>query len=128
LMFCDNMSSVLCLILLTLSSSLYCLLCYYVTDTNQSFPTRLSSDLTCRVVRCVTCSVPERKSCPPWCARKRPHRIATRSWSFTRDRKSTRLNSSHGSISYAVFCLNTKKNSLNYEFRDVSSIEINGYN
>src|SRR5207245_4142362 len=26
-----------------------------------------------------------------------------------RDRKSTRLNSSHGSISYAVFCLNRKK-------------------
>src|SRR5207245_11294464 len=26
-----------------------------------------------------------------------------------RDRKSTRLNSSHGSISYAVFCLKTKK-------------------
>src|SRR3989337_4195760 len=25
------------------------------------------------------------------------------------DRKSTRLNSSHGSISYAVFCLNTKQ-------------------
>src|SRR5207245_4899835 len=27
-----------------------------------------------------------------------------------RDRKSTRLNSSHGSISYAVFCLRKKKN------------------
>src|SRR5207245_7522105 len=27
----------------------------------------------------------------------------------TRDRKSTRLNSSHGSISYAVFCLKTKR-------------------
>src|SRR5207245_7042982 len=26
-----------------------------------------------------------------------------------RDRKSTRLNSSHGSISYAVFCLKTKR-------------------
>src|SRR5689334_25423268 len=26
------------------------------------------------------------------------------------DRKSTRLNSSHSSISYAVFCLNKKKN------------------
>src|SRR3712207_8371780 len=26
----------------------------------------------------------------------------------TRDRKSTRLNSSHANISYAVFCLNTK--------------------
>src|SRR6266542_6456429 len=28
-----------------------------------------------------------------------------------RDRKSTRLNSSHGSTSYAVFCLKKKKNS-----------------
>src|SRR5207245_7429821 len=28
-----------------------------------------------------------------------------------RDRKSTRLNSSHGSISYAVFCLKKKKDS-----------------
>src|SRR5207245_10609596 len=28
------------------------------------------------------------------------------------DRKSTRLNSSHGSISYAVFCLKKKKNKL----------------
>src|SRR2546422_4497072 len=29
---------------------------------------------------------------------------------ITRDRKSTRLNSSHGYISYAVFCLKKKKN------------------
>src|SRR5438128_3436499 len=29
------------------------------------------------------------------------------------DRKSTRLNSSHGSISYAVFCLKKKKNKIN---------------
>src|SRR2546422_5304710 len=29
-----------------------------------------------------------------------------------RDRKSTRLNSSHGYISYAVFCLKKKKNNL----------------
>src|SRR2546429_3626086 len=29
-----------------------------------------------------------------------------------RDRKSTRLNSSHGYISYAVFCLKKKKDSL----------------
>src|SRR2546429_2306296 len=34
------------------------------------------------------------------------------------DRKSTRLNSSHGYISYAVFCLKKKK-----MFRDVESIE-----
>src|SRR2546422_7258318 len=34
------------------------------------------------------------------------------------DRKSTRLNSSHGYISYAVFCLKKKKNkkvSINYD-------------
>src|SRR2546422_6440241 len=33
-----------------------------------------------------------------------------------RDRKSTRLNSSHGYISYAVFCLK-KKNRVNYDRR-----------
>src|SRR5690348_18220222 len=31
----------------------------------------------------------------------------------TRDRKSTRLNSSHPSISYAVFCLKKKKEDIN---------------
>src|SRR3712207_8390369 len=30
------------------------------------------------------------------------------------DRKSTRLNSSHANISYAVFCLKKKKLSMNY--------------
>src|SRR2546430_11407696 len=33
-----------------------------------------------------------------------------------RDRKSTRLNSSHSQISYAVFCLKKKKNTI--EIRD----------
>src|SRR5258707_14145498 len=32
-----------------------------------------------------------------------------RSWATTGDRKSTRLNSSHANISYAVFCLKKKK-------------------
>src|SRR3712207_7160462 len=32
--------------------------------------------------------------------------------SSSRDRKSTRLNSSHANISYAVFCLKKKKNIL----------------
>src|SRR3712207_8238741 len=31
-----------------------------------------------------------------------------------RDRKSTRLNSSHANISYAVFCLKKKKTTSNY--------------
>src|SRR3712207_8381031 len=33
-----------------------------------------------------------------------------------RDRKSTRLNSSHANISYAVFCLKKKKIQLNYAY------------
>src|SRR6266542_5934657 len=37
-----------------------------------------------------------------------PRRVRRRPRS-ARDRKSTRLNSSHGSISYAVFCLKKKK-------------------
>src|SRR5947209_14735682 len=32
-----------------------------------------------------------------------------------KDRKSTRLNSSHANISYAVFCLKKKKNEQNYK-------------
>src|SRR2546422_3726511 len=36
------------------------------------------------------------------------------------DRKSTRLNSSHGYISYAVFCLKKKKVCNNYLARQVS--------
>src|SRR5207245_10194818 len=42
-----------------------------------------------------------------------PSRASTRAYITEvlrrRDRKSTRLNSSHGSISYAVFCLKKKK-------------------
>src|SRR3989337_3591423 len=34
------------------------------------------------------------------------------------DRKSTRLNSSHGSISYAVFCLKTKKHTSEAQSRE----------
>src|SRR2546429_3804417 len=39
------------------------------------------------------------------------------------DRKSTRLNSSHGYISYAVFCLKKKKNS-NYNDSFIASVPI----
>src|SRR5256885_5433782 len=39
-----------------------------------------------------------------------------------RDRKSTRLNSSHLVISYAVFCLKKKKNTLRYTLGCVSPI------
>src|SRR5690348_7514206 len=57
-----------------------------------------------------------------------PHRLRTssppRSRSFGQDRKSTRLNSSHPSISYAVFCLKKKKqtNKQCYLLRSVIDI------
>src|SRR2546427_5720336 len=38
--------------------------------------------------------------------------IRGRSGAASRDRKSTRLNSSHSQISYAVFCLKKKKKSI----------------
>src|SRR3712207_7274185 len=43
-------------------------------------------------------------------------RLWDRQWNFrlnvNKDRKSTRLNSSHANISYAVFCLKKKKHAL----------------
>src|SRR2546422_7837448 len=39
--------------------------------------------------------------------------LAAPRWSTRLDRKSTRLNSSHGYISYAVFCLKKKKERSN---------------
>src|SRR2546430_6966667 len=38
-----------------------------------------------------------------------PPVVVARVWYRQRDRKSTRLNSSHSQISYAVFCLKKKK-------------------
>src|SRR5690348_18450409 len=53
-----------------------------------------------------------RVSSPSTTAPARPARAAARGsgkYGRGRDRKSTRLNSSHPSISYAVFCLKKKK-------------------
>src|SRR5688572_31251728 len=41
--------------------------------------------------------------------------IAVQPGATLRDRKSTRLNSSHSQISYAVFCLKKKKKKLNIQ-------------
>src|SRR5699024_11352288 len=51
------------------------------------------------------CSAPTRW--PPRSCTRRAGR-STPSWCARRDRKSTRLNSSHVSISYAAFCLKKK--------------------
>src|SRR5699024_12171702 len=102
---------------------------WYLEPTDlHSFPTRRSSDLSCTVVArqadfvivsklswkpqttkpmCVCCRAgviaPNRSDVVlPELAL--PFRIGTRNVHRCQDRKSTRLNSSHVSISYAVFC------------------------
>src|SRR2546430_7438021 len=47
-----------------------------------------------------------------WTERCKSHKTVLPGWpsSDNQDRKSTRLNSSHSQISYAVFCLKKKKN------------------
>src|SRR5690606_42158012 len=80
-----------------------------------SFPTRRSSDLACRA----------RESCNNIMLSSRKHgakginddefSVCAQGqwkkwfWIAFKDRKSTRLNSSHVKISYAVFCLKKKK-------------------
>src|SRR2546429_7176565 len=52
------------------------------------------------------------------------HRCALEPVQPDRDRKSTRLNSSHGYISYAVFCLKKKKKKIKqHEYTHIHSID-----
>src|SRR5206468_11879515 len=68
-----------------------------------SFPTRRSSDLS------RSCSArTNARPAPPSSARRTGSRLSRSRVSASRDRKSTRLNSSHDQISYAVFCLKKK--------------------
>src|SRR5205809_3279355 len=71
-----------------------------------SFPTRRSSDLHRRRQR-AGADVHRGSSSA---ASARSTRLAAADGDCVGDRKSTRLNSSHGYISYAVFCLKKKKN------------------
>src|SRR5439155_23572286 len=72
------------------------------------FPTRRSSDLACS-------RATARSRTSGRCRRCSASSARANGWSSfisrtrTRDRKSTRLNSSHVAISYAVFCLKKKK-------------------
>src|SRR5438445_13392703 len=68
-----------------------------------SFPTRRSSDLRSR----------SKKVKPSYSSNPKDEGESSRCALMRRpDRKSTRLNSSHANISYAVFCLKKKKNQI----------------
>src|SRR6266436_7522353 len=60
----------------------------------------------------------------PCCSRCRPVTTRVRRCRC-RDRKSTRLNSSHGYISYAVFCLKKKKQKNIYQHKQTTQIQKN---
>src|SRR5207245_10705096 len=80
------------------------------------FPTRRSSDLGFRSIPVVVFFDANWNEIGRWIERSHPatakaamirsKTLDVAEW--LRDRKSTRLNSSHGSISYAVFCLKKK--------------------
>src|SRR5207245_11768024 len=72
-----------------------------------SFPTRRSSDLLLSDPDCQL--VGARGIAMQAQGFKRDRHLSTVIKENFSDRKSTRLNSSHGSISYAVFCLKKKK-------------------
>src|SRR5437763_9809146 len=63
-----------------------------------------------------------------WRARRNLLEISRQNfgWARRRDRKSTRLNSSHRCISYAVFCLKKKTNNWSIQRAHHTSIEHNG--
>src|SRR2546429_6216272 len=69
----------------------------YTLSLHDALPISSTSIFTCRPI--------------PACRWKTRTKLPRRSsMPSSRDRKSTRLNSSHGYISYAVFCLKKKKN------------------
>src|SRR5437660_4324845 len=68
----------------------------YTLSLHDALPIYRTSRLPCRVIRPARCVSPE-SNC-----------LGTMR-DAARDRKSTRLNSSHVAISYAVFCLKKKK-------------------
>src|SRR5689334_24664903 len=89
------------------------------------FPTRRSSDLAAACQRNPVLRVGRDPPLPQRAWRVTEHRAAVEALGVpehgghgpghTRvDRKSTRLNSSHSSISYAVFCLKKKKKKTPY--------------
>src|SRR5439155_24508594 len=98
---------------------------YYVLNLDlHSFPTRRSSDLgkaiaelplvqaVSPVLRYINFNASARSFSVRYRDRTENERALALKLIYRRDRKSTRLNSSHVAISYAVFCLKKKKNQI----------------
>src|SRR5690606_41278843 len=98
----------------SVSSLRFCFLCvpsYVHPRVLHSFPTRRSSDLKYCSSASSTLSASSHAaaSCRPGISAWMRRWSSSLTMTLTADRKSTRLNSSHVKISYAVFCLKKKK-------------------
>src|SRR2546430_7426122 len=95
----------------TATTEIYTLSLHDALPISSSMPTRaLSGDLRRPSTRCANGRAPKSST------RLRRTRTGTHSAAH-QDRKSTRLNSSHSQISYAVFCLKKKKYLTNARHR-----------
>src|SRR5947209_15457849 len=92
---------------MTLLSLIFFFLCPVIPRDLHSFPTRRSSDLPSRSLPPPVSHVASHQRAPP--SRWRTRSTSCAATKRSADRKSTRLNSSHANISYAVFCLKKKK-------------------
>src|SRR5206468_12128657 len=106
---CDWTS--LSLMLVRCSSSL-CLFCFFVNRPAATEIYTLSLHDALPISRLASLCVPRATFSPEGTERARAQRAARGPANLlaAQDRKSTRLNSSHDQISYAVFCLKKKKN------------------
>src|SRR5690348_18114836 len=84
--------------------------CFPARRSLHSFPTRRSSDLEINAEFIKACGAPQLKLRYCQDGKKLPlkEKYSAEEKEMREDRKSTRLNSSHPSISYAVFCLKKK--------------------
>src|SRR5689334_24037175 len=87
--------------------------CYGYHRDLHSFPTRRSSDLPGVLMTTLSVGFVPYLNMAPFHQGFGPEPLQAEGTTLELDRKSTRLNSSHSSISYAVFCLKKKKRIIN---------------
>src|SRR5690625_6976417 len=108
------MAYLLALLMNRVYANVSVVLCYAYHRDLHSFPTRRSSDLTLLDVRVFD------EATKRAVYAQQTNQAKAAGTSNCSDRKSTRLNSSHVAISYAVFCLKKKKTYKNTRLHNIS--------
>src|SRR2546422_10156161 len=96
------MQAIFACCLISFTMRIFCFFFFNDTATTEIYTLSLHDALP------ISLAPSDRGAAPPVeCSRRQRH--SRKAIPHARDRKSTRLNSSHGYISYAVFCLKKKK-------------------